>query len=303
MKNLPLLFLLLFSLPVWAGSAAAPSVTCTALLSTNERGRAVEGAEQALKNDKDDFDLWLCLGMAREAMGQLDAALSAMQSAEKFAKKPTDRMVALVAQGTALRRAQKPMEAVPLYQKGLDVAQAEKDTGSEQAIHNLLGSALLDGGDATAALEQFQLSLKLAANDNERAESYGRIASAQSKLGQHEDAIAHQLKAVMMEEKAGSFESYAEALLELGRICLVGGQYADAEKWLNKLLKLLEDAGAGDSLVQSRAHAFLSQVKAAQGDDAAAREQQRLADEMHDRILDWWQREWEDRIRQEKSAQ
>ncbi|MDR2874834.1 MAG: tetratricopeptide repeat protein [Methylobacillus sp.] len=304
MKNL-LLFLSLF----FTSASAFAESACEQALQEGDAAKAITAAKKDIQASKapagdslkDELDMlapWFCLAEAQESLEQHDEALATLQSATDLASLPEARMLAFAFQGQVLLSAGKAAEAVALLRQSLNIATAAAEKSSptfERGNRTLLGIALQQNGDHAAALEQFQLGLKLAANDNERAESYGRIADAQSRLGRHEEAIAQQLKAVMMEEKAGSFGDYAAALLELGRICLDGKQYADAEKWLNKLLKQLE--GTGDSMIQSRAHAFLSQVKAAQGDNAAAEEHKRLADEMESRISR------ETRVRQEKSAQ
>jgi tetratricopeptide (TPR) repeat protein len=277
MKKLLPILSILFSVPAFAGADS-----CEQALDAGNAAAAVSAARQAVKNDRDPREAYLCLGRAHEELGQFDEALSALQTAEKLALQPQDRMTAITLQGNVLRSASKPAEAVVQYRRSLEIALAEKNTAFERIDRNQMGSALQEGGDAAAALEQFQQGLKVAANDNDRADSHGRIAAAQSLLGQHDKAIEHQLKSVLYEEKAGDFNHYANAMLELGRICLVGKQYADAEKWLNKFLGTI--AEAGDSYWQARTRFLLAQVKSARGEGSAAREQWLQARAMAERI-------------------
>jgi tetratricopeptide (TPR) repeat protein len=277
MKKLLPILSILFSVPAFAGADS-----CEQALDAGNAAAAVSAARQAVKNDRDPREAYLCLGRAHEELGQFDEALSALQTAEKLALQPQDRMTAITLQGNVLRSASKPAEAVVQYRRSLEIALAEKNTAFERIDRNQMGSALQEGGDAAAALEQFQQGLKVAANDNDRADSHGRIAAAQSLLGQHDKAIEHQLKSVLYEEKAGDFNHYANAMLELGRICLVGKQYGDAEKWLNKFLGTI--AEAGDSYWQARTRFLLAQVKSAKGEGSAAREQWLQAKAMAERI-------------------
>jgi tetratricopeptide (TPR) repeat protein len=277
MKKLPLILLTLFSMPAFAG--AEP---CEQALEAGNATAAVAAAQQAVKSDRDPREAYLCLGRAQEELGQFDEALSALQSAEKLAVRPQDRMTAVTLQGNVLHTAKKPAEAAVQYRRSLEIALETKNTAFERINRNQLGNMLQEGGDVAAALEQFQQGLKVAANDNERADSHGRVAAAHSLLGQHDQAIEHQLKSMLYEEKAGDFNHYANAMLELGRICLVGKQYADAEKWLNKFLGTI--AEAGDSYWQARTRFLLSQVKSAKGEGNAAREQWQQARAMAERI-------------------
>ena len=277
MKKLLLILLTLFSAPALAGADS-----CEQALDAGNAAAAVSAGQEAVKGERGPREAYLCLGRAQGELGRFDEALSALQAAEKLAQQPLDRMTALTLQGNVLRSAQKFAEAVALYRRSLEIALAEKNTAFERIDRNQMGSALQESGDAAAALEQFQQGLKVAANDNERADSHGRIAAAQSLLGQHDKAIEHQLKSVLYEEKAGDFNHYANAMLELGRICLVGKQYADAEKWLNKFLGTI--AEAGDSYWQARTRFLLAQVKSAKGKGSAAREQWLQAKAMAERI-------------------
>jgi tetratricopeptide (TPR) repeat protein len=277
MRNLSLLFLMLFSAPVFA----APN-DCEQALEAGDAAKAVSAAEQSMKSDKSAREAYLCLGRAQEELGQYDAALLALQAAEKLSAQPVERMVALTLQGNVLRTAKKTAQAGSLYRQSLQIALNEKSAAFELINRNQLGVVLQESGDTAAALEQFQMGLKVAANDNERADSHARIAGAQSLLGQHDKAIEHQLKSALYEEKAGDFNHYANAMLELGRICLVGKQYADAEKWINKFLGTIMEAG--DSYWQARARFLLGQVKSAKGEGSAAKEQWTQAKAMAERI-------------------
>ena len=277
MNKLPLLLMMLFSTPVFAAATA-----CEQALEAGDPGKGVAVALDGAKSDSEKREAYLCQGRAHEALGQYDAALVSLQSAQQLATQPVEKMIALTLQGNVLRAAKKPAEATTAYRQSLQIALNEKNAAFELIDRNQLGAVLEESGDTAAALDQYQLGLKIAANDNERADSHARIAGAQSLLGQHDKAIEHQLKSVLYEEKAGDFNHYANAMLELGRICLVGKQYAAAEKWINKFLGTI--AEAGDSYWQARARFLLGQVKSAKGEGNAAREQWTQAKAMVERI-------------------
>jgi len=104
----------------------------------------------------------------------------------------------------------------------------------------------------------------LAANDNERGENYGRIAAAYSKLGNHEQAIEYQVKATLMQERAGEPDEYANAGLELGRLYMAAKNYARAENAFKKVLKFAQENGS--AYWEARSNYMLGLNKAEQGD-------------------------------------
>jgi tetratricopeptide (TPR) repeat protein len=280
MKSKHLLLIVLFA---FAESALADSVEgCNKALEAGDAAKAATLAQEALPGTSNQREVYLCLGRAAGELGKHDEALAALQSAEKLSAQPEERIIALTLLGNQYREAKNTSQAIENYRKSLEIARAEKNTGFELINLNQIGSALEESGDAAGALEHFQLGLKLAANDNERADSHGRIAATNSLLGQHDKAIEHQLKSVLFEERAGDFNHYAHASIELGRVCLVAQRYADAEKWLGKFLGTI--AEAGDSYWQAKARYMLARVKSAEGGGDEAKAQFALARNMASKL-------------------
>lgn len=274
---------LIVGLFFFTNSALADGVDgCNQALEAGDAAKAMTQAQEALPGAINKREAYLCLGRAAGELGKHEEALAALQSAEKLSVQPVERIVALTLLGNQYREANNTPQAIESYRKSLEIARAEKNTGFELINLNQLGSVLEKSGDAEGALEQYQLGLKLAANDNERADSHARIAGAHSLLGQHDKAIEHQLKSVLFEERAGDFNHYAYANIELGRICLVAKQYADAEKWLGKFLGAI--AEAGDSYWQAKARFMLAQVKLAKGAGNEAKSEFSQARAMAQRI-------------------
>lgn len=275
--------LLVIGLFLFTNSALADGVEgCNQALEAGDAAKAMTQVQAALPGAVNKREAYLCLGRAAGVLGRHDEALTALQSAEKLSAQPMERIIALTLLGNQYREAENTPQAIEAYRKGLEIARAEKNTGFELIIVNQLGAALEKSGEAAGALEQYQLGLKLAANDNERADSHARIAAGHSLLGQHDKAIEHQLKSVLFEERAGDFNHYAYANIELGRICLVAKQYADAEKWLGKFLGAI--AEAGDSYWQAKARLMLAQVKLAKGAGNEAKDEFSQARAMAQRI-------------------
>ena len=280
MKSKYLLLIILF---VFVKSALADGgESCSKALEAGDAAKAATLAQEALPATSSKREVYLCLGRAAGELGKHDEALAALQAAEKLSAQPVERMIALTLLGNQYREAKNTAQAIVYYRKSLEIARIERNAGFELINLNQIGSTLEESGDADGALEQYQLGLKLAANDNERADSHGRIAAANSLLGQHDKAIEHQLKSMLFEERAGDFNHYAHANIELGRICLVAKRYAEAEKWLGKFLGTITEAG--DSYWQAKARYMLARVKSAKGADDEAKEQFTLARNMASKL-------------------
>lgn len=263
--------LFLVATPVLADSAAQSVVACDRALQSGDFARAVAQAETALRVAPNHREAYLCLGRAQGERGNAAEAVAALQTADKLAAQPVEHMVALTLLGNQQLATKAYEEAIAAYRQSLAIARAEKSTQLERINLDQIGEALQGKGDPAGALEHYLQGLRLAANDNERADSNARIAAAYSRLGHHDQAIEHQIKAMLFEERSGDLNHFANANIELGRICLAAQQYADAEKWLGKFLGII--ANTGSAYWQAKARHLLGQVKVAKGSAAEAAEQ------------------------------
>lgn len=254
-----------------AATAEQAVEACDQALQSGDYAKAATQAEAALRASPQLRDAFLCLGRAQSERGDHAAAVQALQSAEQVSKQPIERIVALTLLGNEYQTGKEYSQAIAAYTQSLEIARAERNSDLERTNTNQIGEAHLNAGDAEAALAQYQQGLKLAANDNERADSQARLAAAYAKSGNYDKAIEHQLKAVLYEESSGDLNHYAHANIELGRYAFEARQYADAEKWLRKFIGTIADSG--DSYWQAKARVLLGKVAHAKGAPAEAAEQ------------------------------
>lgn len=265
------LYLLAFLLPAAASAHAAEAAAlieqCDDARAAGRFGQAVTHAEAALQREA-SFDAWLCLGRAQAGLGRNDAALQALAEAERSAGEPLQRVAVLTLLGDQHAVSGSHELARSHYERSLEMARQAGNRRFQAINRNRIGDMLATAGDPGAALTQYQQALDLAGNDNERAESYARIASAHSALAEHDLAIEHQVKAVLLQEHMGSLADYAEANLALARICLNGQAYRDAERWLAKFIPVM----ALNEAVYWEAHAraLMARTQAALGNAEAA---------------------------------
>ena len=261
----------MFSAAAHAADAETASKikSCNQAIAEGDAPKALAYAEQLLKQDKANRDALLCKGRAHGGTGQFKEALAALQTAEKMSATPLEHMVALTLIGNVQKSAQQFTEALATYRQSLAIAQAEKDNGMQRIDLNLIGATLETTNQVQVALESYLAASPLAANDNERADSFARIASAYSSLGKHDQAIEFQIKAELLEERGGDLDHYANANLELGRIYMLAKDYANAEKAINTVIKLSKEQGG--SFWEAKSYYYLAQVKAANNDPKAAK--------------------------------
>lgn len=259
--------------PAWAEadgtSLQRKLLSCNQSLDTGDYGKAAEFAQQALSEDMSNQEAWLCKGRAHMRAGQIQQAIESIQSAEQKAQTPYEHMMALTLLGNAQKNARQYQEALHSYRQSLVFSKQEKSKRFEHINLNLIGDALLDSGDAQAALGSYQAASLKAANDNERADSFERIAAGYLALKQYDPAIEYQIKAQMMQEKSGTLDQYASASLELGRMLTEAKDYKRAESTLNKIIQFSKDNGG--AYYEAKGYCYLAKVKAATGDATKAR--------------------------------
>lgn len=256
---------LLFCLsqPAAAEDATSAIQACQKALNAGELAQAVAYANQALKVAPDDREAFLCLGRAQGNAGNHAAAVTALQSADKLSKKPFEHVIALTQLGNQYKSVKAYPDAILAYRQSLAIAHDDKIKRYEMINHNLIGESLQDAGDIAGAIDAYQQGLKLAANDNERADSYGHLAAAYSAKGEHDQAIGYQIKAVVLEERSGDLDHFVHANLELGRIYLEAKQAGAAEKVMNTTLPVVTQAG--DSYWEASIYEMQGRVKYVQG--------------------------------------
>lgn len=252
-----------------ASNVADQIKSCNQAIVEGDASKALAYAEQVLKQDKSNHDAQLCKGRAYGGTGRLNEALAALQAAEKVSTTPLEHIVALTLIGNVQKDAGRPTEALASYRQSLAISQTEKEERFVRINLNQIGATQAASNQLDAALESYMAGSKLSANDNERADSFARIASTYSSLGKHDQAIEYQIKALLMEERGGDLSHYANAGLEMGRIYTAANEYANAEKAINKIVKLSKDQGG--AYWEAKSYYYLALNKVASGDPQAAK--------------------------------
>lgn len=267
MNQLHIALLLLLYSP-FAATQDQDAAACNKLLAEGKIAEALAAADKALSAG-DNREVLLCKGQAHAELKQYNESLAVLQSAGKLSQRPADHVITLLLIGNVQKDAGKQAEALESYKQALDVASEKQDKTLQRLTMNIIGDTQVEAGQVQAGLQHYLQAAELAANDGERGESYARIASAYAGLGNHDQAIEYQVKALLMLERVGERDEYANAGLELGRLYIAAKNYGQAENAINKVLKFARDNGS--AYWEARSNYYLGLAKAEQGQTDSAR--------------------------------
>ena len=263
--------LFLFSLSAIANTTevAEKLGECTAALNKGDLNTAVKSSTDLLKLDPKNHDGLQCKGRALGAQGKYAEAVSALEASAANTTDGFEQIISYLFLGNLYKDNNKNAEAIAAYKNSIKVCELEKNDKYKRISLNLMAEAQAQNKDFNATLTSYLAGSKLAMNDNERADSFERLASTYKALGQYDQAIEYQIKGVSMQQKAGTLDQYANANLALGAIYIAAKDYAKAEKTFTNLAKFSNDQGG--AYFEAKADVGLAQTKRASGDATAAK--------------------------------
>ena len=282
--------LFLFSLSANANGAdiAGKLGECTAALSKGDLNTALKSSDAILKLDPKNHDGLQCKGRALGALGKYAEAVNVLEASAVNTSDGFEQIISYLFLGNLHKDNNKNVEAIAAYEKSIKICELEKNDKYRRISLNLMAEAQAQNKDFNAALASYLVGSKLSMNDNERADSYERLASTYKTLGQFDDAIAYQIKGVTMQQKAGTLDQYANANLALGSIYVAAKDYVSAEKTFTNLAKFSNDQGG--AYFEAKADIGLAQTKSASGDVASAKvfvdKAKNIAKETKDKALE-----------------
>ncbi|HAJ72579.1 MAG TPA: hypothetical protein DCO68_10930 [Methylophilaceae bacterium] len=241
---------------------------CNRALDQANPSQALDIAEQMLKQAQQSEDALLCKGRALGALGQNEEAEKALLLSVQYAKSGFETTIANLVLGNFYKSHDNFVSALACYQKSLQASERESNQKFMRISHNQIGAVFTQQKDYQAALHNYDEGAKLAMNDNERADSYERLATAYQSMHMLDKAIEYQLKGTLMQKKSGTLDQYAEASLVLGQLFAENKDYPSAEKTYERLLQFSKDNGG--EYYAAKTEIYLAQTKLAQGDQVTA---------------------------------
>ena len=264
--TLSLIIISLFFNDVYAESSGAAA--CKLALNKGDVPAALAQSNKAVNNNSQDKDALICQGRALAANDDFAAALAAFKLADAQSVDAFDKTVASMLIGNTYKALKQYDQAIASYSIASTQAKASKTVAYERVSYNAIGNIQALNQQYALALVQYTLASQLAANDNERGESYENIALMHHKMNHHDLAVEYQLKGYVMQSKSGSLDEHAHAGIELGRYYGLNKNYPSAENILNKMISFAIDNGG--AYYEAKASCVLAMIKKAEGDESGA---------------------------------
>ena len=203
-------------------------------------------AEEAINLIKEKpFDGEFCLGKVMVNEDKLDNAIKQFEKSEKSAQHPADQMLAIMFKGLAYKEKDDINQAFTVFDTGYETAKLgnSKFVQFERRFLIQMGIIQETLEKYEDAYESFAKSLKASSNDDERAESYDRLARSAAKLKYYDRAREYSLKGSIKYMSAGYLGEYAELTLLKAEYEVLDDAYDLAMNTLEELEKLCIDAG------------------------------------------------------------
>lgn len=228
---------------------------------------AISDCLKALSLLKDDqlsdqlLAAWYTLGWSYYYSGDFPAALEyglkALKGSEEVGIKEKEAWALDLAASTF----KDPKQALPMYQKALQIFDALADNEGQSRVLNNMACTVLELKDFSSALEYSQKSLQLAQQANLRRDEiniHGTIGEIFLAMGEYEQARNRLHNAILLAEKYGRGISYIYILVDLGEVYLAQNEFEKAEK---QLFFALETASKWNLKNEKmRCHQFLSEL-------------------------------------------
>lgn len=265
--TLSCIVIILFFNNVYAASSEI--IACNQAIEKGDNKAALAISANLLSNSKTDIDALICQGRALSAKGDFNAALKSFNAATENSKDAFDKTVSTLLTGQAYKALKQYDQAIANYQLTITNAQASNNRAFARIAHNAIADAYFENNQLALALPEYEIGSKLAENDNERGESYEKIALTHHHMNQHDLALEYQIKAYLMNEQVGSLDQYANSSIELGSYYTITKNYVSAENVLNKIIKFAKEQGG--AYYEAKGSYVLAKVKVATGDIPAAK--------------------------------
>jgi tetratricopeptide (TPR) repeat protein len=261
--------LFLISFNAFSAEVSNEVAACNNSINKGDAKMALTQSEAILEKNDKDYEGLICKGRALGLQGKYSEALAAMELAVNSTDDSFAQTISYILIGNLHKANQKTAEAIASYQKSLEICAKDNNQTYTRINHNLIGEVHTEAKDLNAALDSYLLSVRLANNDNERADSFERLAATYNALGNHDKAIEYQVKAVVMQKKAGTLTAYADASLALGKYFFDAESYSNAVRTYKKLAKFAQDNGG--AYYEAKANFHMAETMFANGDKDEAK--------------------------------
>ncbi len=242
---------------------------CNAAVNKGDGVKGQQLADTLLEANAKNHEALICKARALGVQNQYAEAVKTFELAASTTNDNFSKTITYILLGNLQTKNNQTADAIASYTKSLDICAKTNNQTYSRINHNLIGDAHKQAKDLNAALDSYLIGVRLSNNDNERAVSFTKTAATYDALGQHDKAVEFQVKAALMQQKAGTLTDYAEALLTLGQYHYNAKDFANAERTYKRLVKLAKDNGG--AYYEAKANYRLAEAMVANGDKEGAK--------------------------------
>ena len=282
---------MLVVLCVWSSHAmAADSIElskkineCNQLVKSENPQKALDISSQLVQINPSSRDVFLCKGRAEVALSQYKQAIESFKTVARLSGAGVEKMMASAMLGNAYKANNQAQEAIEQFKVALEASKTLKNQGLERVSHELIASALFLATKYDEAIAEYQIALKLAQNDGERADIHERIAEAYEKLNKRDTAIEYQVKAALAHTKYSDIDKQVNAQLELARMYIESDLYDQAGNVIEKVLAITKDASP---YWEAKCYIYMAKLKLALHQNDKANDYLALASKLNEPLQD-----------------
>lgn len=216
---------------------------CEKELSNNDYAKAKQEAEKLINNDP--FSGNFCMAKVLFSENKAQESIVLFEKSEKLAQHPADQMLSIMFKGLAYKENNDLKQAFSIFSTGYETAKLgnSKFVQFERRFLIQMGDVKEKEKDNEKAYEYFAMSLKSSSNDDERAESYDRLAKCAANQGFYDRAREYSLKGSIMYKKSGYLGEFAELTILKGEYEVLDNDYEKGIRTLKELEELCIEAG------------------------------------------------------------
>jgi tetratricopeptide (TPR) repeat protein len=216
---------------------------CEKELSNNDYAKARQEAEKLINNDP--FSGNFCMAKVLFSENKAQESIALFEKSEKLAQHPADQMLSIMFKGLAYKENNDLKQALSIFTTGYETAKLgnSKFVQFERRFLIQMGDVKEREKDNEKAYEYFAMALKSSSNDDERAESYDRLAKCAANQGFYDRAREYSLKGSMMYKKSGYLGEFAELTILKGEYEVLDNDYEKGIRTLKELEELCIEAG------------------------------------------------------------
>jgi tetratricopeptide (TPR) repeat protein len=216
---------------------------CEKELSKNDYKKAKQEAEKLINNDP--FSGNFCMAKVLFSENKAQESIALFEKTEKLAQHPADQMLSIMFKGLAYKENNDLKQSLSIFSTGYETAKLgnSKFVQFERRFLIQMGDVKEKEKDNEKAYEYFAMALKSSSNDDERAESYDRLAKSAASQGFYDRAREYSLKGSIMYQKSGYLGEFAELTILKGEYEVLDNDYEKGIRTLKDLEELCIEAG------------------------------------------------------------